>query len=371
MYQIQEVTGKKDLMRFIKFPDELYKDCRQYVPALHSDQVKSLTSVSTLSYCTRKMWLALDGDKVAGRICAMVNPRYNDRYGTKRARFGWFDTIEDIEVAKLLLGTAEAWAKEQGMTDIHGPLYYNTLGKQGMLIEGYENIPPFNCYYNFPYYKEFIEKLGYTKECDWIQYKLVANHGVPEKARRVADIVMQRYNLHFADIDKLKKDQKKCREFFKVYNDSFTKSVYNFVPFTDEEIKEEMDSVRPFLSNKASCILLDDKDNVVAFGISFPTISPALQKARGKLFPFGWFHFLKAMRNYETCDLMINGAAPDWQNTGVSAVYYREMADKALKVGERWAISNPQIESNSAVNIWKDYEREPFMKRRCYIKTIE
>lgn len=371
MYQIQEVTGKKDLMRFIKFPDELYKDCRQYVPALHSDQVKSLTSVSTLSYCTRKMWLALDGDKVAGRICAMVNPRYNDRYGTKRARFGWFDTIEDIEVAKLLLGTAEAWAKEQGMTDIHGPLYYNTLGKQGMLIEGYENIPPFNCYYNFPYYKEFIEQLGYTKECDWIQYKLVANHGVPEKARRVADIVMQRYNLHFADIDKLKKDQKKCREFFKVYNDSFTKSVYNFVPFTDEEIKEEMDSVRPFLSNKASCILLDDKDNVVAFGISFPTISPALQKARGKLFPFGWFHFLKAMRNYETCDLMINGAAPDWQNTGVSAVYYREMADKALKVGERWAISNPQIESNSAVNIWKDYEREPFMKRRCYIKTIE
>lgn len=371
MYQIQEVTGKKDLMRFIKFPDELYKDCRQYVPALHSDQVKSLTSVSTLSYCTRKMWLALDGDNVVGRICAMVNPRYNDRYGTKRARFGWFDTIEDIEVAKLLLGTAEAWAKQQGMTDIHGPLYYNTLGKQGMLIEGYENIPPFNCYYNFPYYKEFIEELGYTKECDWVQYKLVANHGVPEKARRVADIVMQRYNLHFADIDKLKKDRKKCREFFKVYNDSFAKAVYNFVPFTEEEIKEEMDSVRPFLSNKASCILLDDKDNVVAFGISFPTISPALQKARGKMFPFGLFHFLKAMRNYETCDLMINGAAPDWQNKGVSAVYYREMADKALKAGERWAISNPQIESNSAVNIWKDYEREPFMRRRCYIKTIE
>lgn len=371
MYHIQEVKGKKDLMKFIKFPDELYKNCRQYVPALHSDQVRSLTTVSTLSYCTRKMWLALDGDRVVGRICAMVNPRYNDRYGTKRTRFGWFDTIEDIEVAKLLLDTAESWAKEQGMTDIHGPLYYNTLGKQGMLIEGYENIPPFNCYYNFPYYKDFVEKLGYAKECDWVQYKLVANHGVPEKARRVADIVMQRYNLHFADIDKLKRDQKKCREFFKVYNDSFTQSVYNFVPFTEEEIKEEMDSVRPFLSNKASCILLDDKDNVVAFGISFPTISPALQKARGKMFPFGWIHFLKAMRNYETCDLMINGAAPEWQNKGVSSVYYREMADKALKAGERWAISNPQIESNSAVNLWKDYEREPFMKRRCYIKTIE
>lgn len=371
MYRIEEVKSRKDLMRFIKFPDELYKDCQQYVPALHSDQVKSLTSVSTLSYCTRTMWLALDGDKVVGRICAMVNPRYNERYSKKRARFGWFDTINDIEVARLLLSTAEDWAKAQGMNEIHGPLYYNTLGKQGMLIEGYENIPPFNCYYNFPYYKDFVEQLGYAKECDWVQYKMVADHGVPDKARRVADIVMQRYNLHFADIEKLKRNRKRCREFFKVYNESFAASVYNFVPFTEEEIEEEIDSVMPYLNNKASCIILDDNDNVAAFGISFPTISPALQKARGKLFPFGWVHFLKALHNYETCDLMINGAAPDWQNKGVSAVYYREMADKAIKVGEKWAISNPQIESNSAVNIWKDYEHEPFMRRRCYIKTIE
>ena len=358
-------------MKFIKFPDELYKNCKQYVPALHSDQVKSLTKVSTLSYCTRKMWLAMDGDKVVGRICGMINPRYNELYKTKRARFGWFDTIEDIEVAKLLLGTAESWAKEQGMTDIHGPLYYNTLGKQGMLIEGFENIPPFNCYYNFPYYQTFVEQLGYAKECDWVQYKMVADHGVPEKARRVADIVMQRYNLHFADIKKLKKNRDKCREFFKVYNDSFASSVYNFVPFTKEEVEEELDSVMPFLNNKASCILFDDKDNVVAFGISFPTISPALQKAKGKMFPFGWIHFLKALRNFETTDLMLNGAVPEWQNKGVSAVYYREMADKAIKIGEKWALSNPQIESNSAVNIWKDYEHELFMRRRCYIKTIE
>ena len=371
MCTILEVTNRKDLMRFIKFPDELYKDCPQYVPALHSDQVKSLTSVSTLTYCYHKMWLALDADKVVGRVCAMVNPRYNDLYKTKRARFGWFDTVDDFEVAKALLDTAQAWAREQGMTEIHGPLYYNTLGKQGMLIEGYENIPPFNCYYNFPYYKDFVERLGYAKECDWVQYKMVANHGVPEKARRVADIVMQRYNLHFADIDKLKKDRKKCREFFRVYNESFAKTVYNFVPFTDEEIEEEIDSVMPFLSNKCSCILFDENDNVVAFGISFPTISPALQKAKGKMFPFGWIHFLKAMHNFETTDLMINGAAADWQNRGVSSVYYREMADKAVKVGMRWAISNPQIESNSAVNIWKDYEREPFMRRRCFIKTIE
>lgn len=371
MCTIVEVTNRKDLMKFIKFPDELYRNCPQYVPALHSDQVKSLTSVSTLTYCYHKMWLAMDGDNVAGRICAMVNPRYNELYGKKRARFGWFDTIDDFEVAKALLEAAEAWAKEQGMNEIHGPLYYNTLGKQGMLVEGYENVPPFNCYYNFPYYKDFVERLGYEKECDWLQYRMAAAQGVPEKTRRVANIVEQRYNLHFADIDKLKKNRAKCREFFRVYNESFAKSVYNFVPFTDEEIEEEIDSVIPFLSNKCSCILMDENDNVVAFGISFPTISGALQKARGKMWPFGWIHFLKAMRNFETTDLMINGAAADWQNKGVSAVYYSAMADKAVKVGMRWAISNPQIETNSAVNIWKDYDREPFMRRRCYIKTIE
>ena len=144
-YKIVEVTRKRDIRKFIKFPDDLYRDCPQYVPALHADQMKSLTDVPTLRYCKRKMWMVLDGKKVVGRICGMINPRYNDLYSKKRARFGWFDTIDDFGVAKLLLDTAEDWARSEGMTEIHGPLYYNTLGKQGMLVEGFENIPPFNC----------------------------------------------------------------------------------------------------------------------------------------------------------------------------------------------------------------------------------
>ena len=358
-------------MKFIRFPDELYRGCPQYVPALHSDQVRSLTKVSTLSYCSRKMWMVLDGGKVVGRICGMINPRYNERYGTKRARFGWFDTIDDIGVARLLIGTAEAWAKSEGMEEIHGPLYYNTLGKQGMLVEGYENIPPFNCIYNYPYYKDLVEELGFEKECDWLQYKMVANHGVPEKARRVAGLVLEKYNLRIGSIDKLKKDPEQVRKFFQLYNDSFAQSVYNFIPFTEEEIAEEAASSLPFVSDKASCILFDENDNLAAFGISFPSISKALQKAKGHLFPFGWFHLLRAMHNYEYTDLMLNGAAPQWQNKGISAVYYREMGDRAKKAGNRWAISNPQIESNSAVNIWNSYEHEPYMRRRCYLKAIK
>ncbi|MCQ2146522.1 MAG: hypothetical protein MJZ16_03295 [Bacteroidales bacterium] len=168
-YTIVEVITKKDIKKFIKFPDDLYKDNKQYVPALHGDQMHTLTKFPSLSYCTRKMWLAMDGKKVVGRIQAIINPRYNELFGKKNVRFGWFDFIEDFEVAKLLIETAEAWAKAQGMDTIHGPLFYNTLGKQGMLIEGFQNIPPFNCYYNFPYYKDYVEKLGCETECGWVQ----------------------------------------------------------------------------------------------------------------------------------------------------------------------------------------------------------
>ena len=370
MFSVLEVKSRSDLMRFIKFPDQLYKSCRQYVPALHYEQVHALTKVPTLSYCKSRMWMVLDGTKVVGRICAMINPRYNERYGKKRVRFGWFDCIKDLEVARLLISTAENWAREEGMTEIHGPLYYNTLGKQGMLVEGYENTPPFNCIYNYPYYNDLVQELGFEKECDWVQYKMVANHGVPEKARRVAKVVEERYNLHFGSIDELKKDPAMVRKFFKVYNDSFSQTVYNFIPFTDAEIEEEAKTSMRYISDKASCLLLDEHNEIVAFGISFPSISEALKKAKGSLFPFGWWYLRKALNDYETTDLMINGAVPEWQNKGVSAVYYKEMADKAIKIGNRWAISNPQIESNSAVNIWNSYEHEPFMRRRCYIKKI-
>lgn len=374
-YKVVEVTTRKQLMMFIKFPDELYKDCKQYVPALHREQIYSLTKVSSLKYCSRKMWMVLDygtgsKGKVVGRICGMINPRYNEKYGTKRARFGWFDTINDIEVAGLLVSTAERWAEEQGMNEIHGPLYYNTLGKQGMLVEGFDNITPFNCIYNYPYYNELIESLGFVKECDWLQYKMVADRGVPEKVTRIAGMLKQRYNLHEGSIKRLKRDKKMIKHFFDVYNDSFADSVYNFIPFTDEEVQEEAKAAMKFLNDKTSVIILDDNNRPVAFGIAFPTISRALQKAKGKLFPFGWYHIWKAAHTLDTVDLMLNGAVPEWQNTGVSAVYHCAISERCIKYGTHWAIANPQIESNGAVNVWSRYEHELFMRRRCYVKTI-
>lgn len=369
-YKIVEVKTKRDLKKFITFPDKLYKGCPQYVPALHSDQVKSLTKAAPLKYCTRVMWLAMDGKKVVGRICGMINPRYNERYGKKRARFGWFDLINDIEVARLLLGTAENWAREQGMNEIHGPLYYNTLGKQGMLVEGFENLAPFNCIYNYPYYNDLVTALGYEKECDWLQYKMKADQGVPDKMAAIADRLKDRYRLTVGDIDVLKHDKALVREFFRIYNDSFADHVYNFIPFTDEEIEEEAAQTIGFLDKRLCCFLLDENREIAAFGISFPSISRALQKAKGSLFPFGWIHFLRAMKKFDTIDLMLNGAAPKWQNTGVSSVYHTIMARKYQEAEVKWAIANPQLETNLAVNVWDRYEHELYMRRRCYVKSI-
>lgn len=373
MYRVEEVTTGRQLGQFISFPDILYKDCPQYVPALHSDQKNSLTKVSSLKYCRRKMWLLRDAaGKVAGRICAMINPRYNERYGKRRARFGWFDVINDLEAAKLLLDTAETWAKDNGMDEIHGPLYYNTLGKQGMLVEGFGNVPPFNCIYNYPYYSELVEKLGYAKECDWVQYKVPVDQEMPEKIVRLSEVMKKRYNLNEGSIDSLKKDAATVRNFFDVYNSSFSESVYNFIPFTDEEIGEEAKASMPFISDRLSSVLVDENGELAAFGIVFPSISRALQKAGGKLFPFGWFHLLRAIasKKNDTVDLMINGAVPKWQNTGISSVFHVILSQKIRNAGVKTAITNPQIENNSAVHVWSKYDNELYMRRRCYIKSI-
>lgn len=371
-YRVKEVLSRRDLMRFIKFPDELYKGCEQYVPALHKGQAKNLMHSAALAHCERKMWVVEDGKTVVGRICGIINHRYNERYGTRRTRFGWFDTINDIEVAGLLIETAASWAKEKGMEEIHGPLQYNTFGRQGMLVEGFDKVAPFSCLYNYPYYVELMQQLGFEKECDWLQYRMAADQQVPEKMQNIARRLMERYKLRVADFDNMKKDPENLRKFFKAYNESFDGMVYNFVPFTDAEIEEEIGEIAGQLDKRLCCVLLDEDDEVAAFGISTPWLSEAMKKAKGSLFPFGWYHALKAKNDMETVDLMLNGAAPKWQNSGISAVFHCIMAEQYRANGVKWAVANPQIESNTAVNVWEKYDdKQLWLRRRCWIRGID
>lgn len=370
-FVIKEVSSKKDLRKFITFIDELYEGCDMYVPPLHKGQEHDLLHSPALDYCKRKMWIALDGaGKTVGRICAVINPRYNEKYNAKRVRFGWFDLINDIEVARLLFDAAESWAKEYGMEEIHGPLQYNTLGRQGMLIDGFDKLPPFSCLYNYPYYADLVSQLGFEKECDWIQYRMQADQGVDQRLKSISARMLERYKLRVADFDRLKKDRKMVKNFFKIYNESFDGNVHNFIPFTDAEIDDEIDQIMGQLDKRLCCVLLDEDDDVAAFGISTPCLSRAMQKAKGRLFPFGWYHILKAVRNFENIDLMIQGAAPKWQNTGISSVFHCLMAEQFKTAGCKWALANPQIETNHAVNVWGHYEHELWLRRRCWIKKI-
>lgn len=371
-FVVKEVVTKKDLKRFITFVDKLYEGCEYFVPPLHKGQEYDLMKSPSLEYCRRKMWLVEDCDgKVVGRICAIINPRYNEKYDKKRVRFGWFDLINDIEVARLLIETAEAWAKENGMDEIHGPLFYNTLGRQGMLVDGFDKLAPFSCLYNYPYYVDLVQQLGFEKECDWLQYMMRADQDVEPRMKAIADRLMQRYKLRVADFDKLKKNEQTVKDFFRIYNESFDGRVYNFIPFTDAEIKAEMEQILPQLNSKLCCVLMDENDEVAAFGISIPCLSRAMQKAKGSMFPFGWYHVLKALRNYKNVDLMINGAAPKWQNTGISAVFHGVMSEQFKAAGSEWALANPQIETNLAVNVWDRYESKLWLRRRCWIKKIK
>ncbi len=371
-YIIREVITKRDLKRFIRFPETLYKGCSQYVPPLRKGQEHDLMHSAPLQYCTRKMWLAEDGSgNVVGRICAMINPRYNEKYGKRRVRFGWFDLINDIEVARLLTGTAAEWAKEQGMDEMHGPLYYNTLGRQGMLVEGFDRIAPFSCLYNYPYYVDIMQELGFEKECDWIQYRMPADQGADERLEAISSRLMQRYKLRKADFDSLKKDRDMVRRFFRTYNECYDGTVYNFIPFTEAEIEEEIDQIIGQLDSRLCCVIMDEQDEIAAFGVSIPCLSRAMQKAGGRLFPFGWYHVMRALNDFENLDLMLEGAAPKWQNTGISAVFHGMMARQYKECGAKWALANPQIETNTAVNVWARYEHELWLRRRCWIRKIK
>lgn len=370
-YTVREVANAREFKQFYQFQNRLYRNCATYVPSLDFDQKHTLSHSPCLDYCRQKLLLCFDeAGRVVGRCCAIINPRYNNLYGTRRMRFGWTDFIEDFEVAKALLDAAADWGRNQGMTEIHGPLGYNTMYKQGMVVEGFDSVPQSNNLYNFAYYPEFIERLGFVKEADWLQYRLSAGQPLPEKLHRLAQLLLERYQLQIADIAQLKKRKDLIAKFFKEYNETFL-AVRNFVPFTEKEIAEEGGNYIDRLSGDLSCIVLDADEDIAAFGICIPSLSQALQKAGGRLFPLGWWHLLRAQRHYDTVDMMLVGVSPKWRDKGLSAILHDHLGRGYQRDGVRWCITNPQYEDNSALKVWDAYgQKEFYIRRRVYIKAI-
>lgn len=370
-YTVREVGDARAFRQFYQFQNRLYHNCATYVPSLDFDQKKTLSHSPCLDYCQQKLLLCCDeAGRVVGRCCAIINPRYNELYGTRRMRFGWTDFIEDFEAAKALLDAAADWGRSQGMTEIHGPLGYNTMYKQGMVVEGFDSVPQSNNLYNFPYYPAFLERLGFVKEADWIQYRLPVDQPLPDKLHRIADLQQRRYHLQIADITQLKKRKDLIAKFFKEYNASFL-AVRNFIPFTEKEIAEEGAAYVDRLDNELSCIVLDADEDIAAFGICIPSLSAALKKADGHLLPSGWWHLLQAQKHYDTVDMMLVGVSPKWSDKGLSAILHSHLGRNFQRNGVRWCITNPQYEDNPALKVWDAYEQKEFyIRRRVYIKKI-
>lgn len=370
-FTVREVANAREFKQFYQFQNRLYRDCPTYVPSLDFDQKHALAHSPCLDYCEQKLLLCFDEDgRVVGRCCAIINPRYNELYGTRRMRFGWTDFIEDFEVARLLFEAAEAWGRSQGMTEIHGPLGYNTMYKQGLVVEGFDSVPQSNNLYNFPYYQDFIERLGFVKEADWLQYRFDAAQPLPEKLHRLAEALLLRYDLRIADIATLKRQDDTVARFFKEYNDTFL-SVRNFVPFTEKEIAEEGANYIDRLSDDLSCIVLDRGGDIAAFAICIPSLSRALQKAGGHLLPCGWWHLLRAQKQYDTVDMMLVGVSPKWRDKGLSALLHSHLGRRWQEMGVKTCISNPQFEDNPALKVWDNYtQKELFIRRRVYVKSF-
>ncbi len=373
MIEIKEVVTDKDLKKFIRFVNELYAGCPQWVPALEFDELNTLRKDKNpaFEHSKARYWLAYKDGRIVGRIAGIINYAANQKWGDK-VRFGWFDFTDDIEVARLLLETVEQWGKANGMTGIHGPLGFNDMDKEGMLVEGFDKVPTIATLYNYPYYPKFLEHLGYSKAEDWLQYRITVGNAVPDKIVRINNIIAQKNNdlrvLHFKKKSEIRKY---AHDLFITLNASFA-DLYGYSQLTDREIEVIIGNYFSFVNPKYVSIIVDSQDKVVAFGISMPNLSAAYQKAKGKLFPFGFIHLLKGLKNKDTIDLYLNGVHPDWQKRGIHSLFFTQLNQAYIDNHFGYALTNPQLETNiNAVGIWDNYEKELHMRRRCYVKAID
>lgn len=370
MITIKEAKTKKEIKAFIMFPFTLYKNDSNWVPPLIFDEWNTFSPEKNPSFefSEAAFFLAYKNGKIAGRILAIINHKANATWNDFRTRFGWIAFIDDEEVSKSLLDAAEKWGNAKGMKGIHGPLGFCDLDPEGMMVEGFDNEPAITSAYNYPYFPVHMEKHGFKKSVDWVQYKFPASQNIPEKLERINKLIAQKYNIKVIVPTSKKEAKKYIPGFFDTLNAAF-KDLYGFSQLSDKQIKYFTDAYFGFVRPELLNFIVDEKDEVVGFGITMPSLSKAFQKARGRLFPFGFIHILRALKKYDTVDLYFNGVHPNWQHKGIHSLYYVSLNEQYKKNDVKWAISTGQLETNiNAVGIWDNYEKEPYIRTRCYIK---
>lgn len=369
---IREVRSSRELRSFVKFPYRLYRDCPFWVPPLLRDEYATLRRDKNPAFenCTARYWLAYRDGELVGRIAGIINHAYVAKWKEGRARFGWLDFADDRDVSAALLRAVEDWARSEGMTSVHGPLGFTDMDREGMLVEGFSELATMATNYNYPYYPAHTEALGYVKDTDWLEFEVKVPDAIPEKVLRIADMMMQRRGLHVLDAKRSKDFLPYAREIFGIINLAY-ENLYGFVPLTEKQIDMYVRQYIPNVVPDYLKLILDKNDKVAAFVIGMPSLSRALQKSKGRLFPFGFLHMLRALRRPRTLDLYLGAVRPDLQGKGADALLITELNKSCIANGIVSAESNLELEDNVLVQAhWKHFERRQHKRRRCYIKQI-
>jgi GNAT superfamily N-acetyltransferase len=373
---IKKVTSKDDLMKFIHFGIDLYKGNDYFVPPLIYDERATLNRSKNpaFDHCDATYFLAYREGDIVGRIAAIINHKSNERWNQKHARFGFVDFIDDNDVVDSLFGAAESWSRARGMEKIHGPLGFTDLDHEGMLIEGYDRMGTMATIYNYPYYKEQIERVGYVKDKDWLEFLIQIPPEVPDRFSRMADVVKKRFGLTVKHLQKKQEIYPYAKEMFILINRAY-KDLYGYVELTDKQIDYYVDMYIPMIRLDFVTLVLRQSDNkLVGVGIGLPSMSIGLRNAKGRFLPNGWYHLYKALkgnRHGGVLDLLIIAVDPEYQGKGVNALMFNEFIPAANKSGMTAAESNVELEDNSKVHsLWNGLDVEQHKRRRAYIKNL-
>ncbi|HPS61887.1 MAG TPA: N-acetyltransferase [Bacteroidales bacterium] len=368
--EVRKVGTRKDLKRFIAFQNKLYRGNRYWCPPLRMDEMNTLSREKNpaFDFCEAEYWMAWRGNEPVGRIAGIINHKANDRWNEKLVRFGWIDFIDDPAVSAILIDTIIEWGRSKGMNGIHGPLGFSDMDNEGMLIKGFEELATLASIYNYPYYVEHMERLGFAKAADWVQYEFGIPPTIPDKVDRLSQLVQEKYHLRILKAKKAKELLPYAPKMFNTLNAAFN-DLYGYTALTQKQVDTYIKAYFGFIRPEFVSFVLDEQDEVVGFGVSMPSLTKALQKCDGKLFPFGFIYLLRAMKNNDTIDMYLNGVRPDFHGKGINALYYNEMHKAYIRAGIKKAVTNPQLEDNAkALTIWKNFDGRQHLTRRCWIR---
>jgi hypothetical protein len=365
---ILEVKTPNELKQFVKFPMDLYKNNPYYVPSFVKDELNVWNSQENpaLQYSEAKQFLAWKDKKIVGRIAVIINHKEEKELGIRKVRFGWIDFIDDKEVSKALIDTVINYAKSHQIDNIEGPMGFTNLDKAGMLTFGFEKIATMIGIYNHEYYPQHIENLGLVKEKEWVEFEMNFPKILPPKVEKFSKLIAEKYKLRVLDFQSKEEILPYVKPMFKLLDETY-KHLSTYTPISEEQIKTYKEKFFPMIAKNYVICVVDEQDELVSFAVTMPSYSKALQKAKGKLFPFGWWHFMQAQKKNDRANFYLIGIHPEYQRRGVTAIIFKEIFVRFNNMGIDFAETNPELEENKSVQVlWQDYNPVNHKRRRTY-----